>query len=224
VGVSEFEAWWSDYLTRTAGVRDAGAVIDDLRARLARLPAAERALLEDGFVEVVLGRREGWSEAAGALEGRLTRAGCSRIAARAVSLQRASLEDESYEAQLMRLLAASPACEEAPVVRSYLLDEPIGMYWSTVPWSLWPRDTDLFIAAQMRYLAERGPESVRGTAVIQSFFNTPTALALLKEALVRSDRQALWERFRRAALDTRDTYLDDEKRHEVEAILCASAS
>ena len=55
------------------------------------------------------------------------------------------------------------------------------MYYSVVPWSLWPAHPERFAQAQCRFLSENEPKRCVGTAIVQAYLSEADALKAVRE-------------------------------------------
>ncbi|RJR44161.1 MAG: hypothetical protein C4576_13315 [Desulfobacteraceae bacterium] len=214
-----FEEWWQDFLAQFDRRADPYTIIDRLRTYFRRLSDDESADFEQGLVDVVCSRGTAWSIAEAVLEDNPRTDTCSRVAAVLREFMPSSIEDQSYEAEIVRILARCRNASAQSLVREFLLDKPIRMYWTSVPWSVWPQYPDLFGQAYVRYFENVDLERIRGTAVIQAFFFSPEALKQIKIAMLQTDKQDLWKRLRQVVLQTRAVGVSESEISAVQQIL-----
>lgn len=193
----DFEQWWGNFLVDAEGHRDPYASIEVLGRYIRGLSQAKRQAFERCLVDVVLGQRVGASLALGALEqGALPE---TYVALIPLAGQPAPVSDD-LRAGALRALAHSAIPQGLALLERYLLYEPIGRDWSSVPWSLWPQAASLFCRAWSRYFSEKPTEAWRGTAIVQAFLREPRAVRLVHEAL-RAESPTAWVQLRAALLE-----------------------
>lgn len=190
----EFEHWWSDFLAECEGHRDPYLSIEALRRYIAGLSDEKRTEFERCLVDLIYGQQAGAGVALGALE----RAALPETHEALAELARqASPTSADLREGALRALARSDLPQSIALLEDYLLHEPIGRNWSSVPWSLWPQTPVLFCRAWSRFFSERPAESWRGSAIVQAFLTEPPAVRLLRQAL-QAENPTAWAQFQAA--------------------------
>lgn len=195
----EFDQWWSEFLAELGRHRDSYESIRELQRYLAGLSREKRQSFERCLTDLALARGEGASVALAALEKGALRGTCEALVALACDR---GASDSGLREDALRVLARSSLPQAPVLLEHYLLDEPLGHGWSSVPWSLWPQYAQLFVRAWSRYFSEQTPEVWCGTAVVQAFLNEPLAVRQVRNALQVSNSiiwRKLCEEFRREA-------------------------
>lgn len=195
-----FEDWWAAFMADARERKDAYDTVDGLLRYADRLPTMKRGAFVAELVDLACNRSLGWSIA---LEGlsQLADANARRRLASALEGVPALHPPHplgDYRFALLRVLASDPLGEWLEPVRAYCADK-IGFGYTSVVWSLWPHQRDLFSSAYARYFAEQASESWEHTTVVQAFTTTPEALAAIRDVLLRQNRTA-WEVVKKAVL------------------------
>ena len=149
----EFDELWRDLLRgeyKDGGYENIRQVI----RYLAPLPENKRQAFLNELVSVGLNKSYGWGIALGVLESEATPEQIQRLCENVSSI-RAEPEGESNLVYVLRVLAKDATGDCLAPVADYLLNEPFRVYWSSVPWALWPHHRDLFVRAWVRYFTQR---------------------------------------------------------------------
>ena len=215
----EFDTWWTDFLVepRIKGAKDGGyAAVDELTKFIARLAPGPRAAFLASMVEVAIAQSEGSGLALGALEKNYDAHVLGQLAKYATDIKSSSdLNDQATASACMRVLAHSADEAHRSLLRNYLLVDRRGPYWTSVPWSVWPADPDLFGRSWTRYFSEVPDTQWRNTVIVQAFLRDADALRCVREALRRVSPTG-WNRLRNAVLEHLDSrWLTDEDRQRV---------
>jgi len=166
-------------------------------------------------VIVGLNKSYGWGIALGVLQTEATRDQIRSLCGSVRSLP-VEPEAESNLVYVLRVLAADPNGDCLAAVEDYLLKGPFRVYWSALPWALWPHHRDLFVRAWVRYFTTRPSKEWRNTVVPQAFLGR--ADALKSQLLMTSN--AAWRELRRALKKHRDApWLNDEQRSALSELL-----
>lgn len=218
----DFEAWWREFLAdpRIKFAKDGGyAAEENLTRYIARLAHGSRAAFLTGMVEVVTARCDGWSLALATLEKNYDAHVLARLAKYAADLKPSSgLDDQAAASASLRVLTQSTEDTHRGLLKDYLLVERIGPYWTSVPWSLWPVDPDLFGRSWARYFSEVPDIQWRDTAVVQAFLQAPEALRCVRGVLQQASPRG-WERLREAVMLHVDSqWLSDQDRQRVREV------
>ncbi len=195
---ASYESWWREFV---AGLRERGDAYEAaarLRRRLQALPPDERGPQAAMALHSLLVDQRAYGVALFLLEGLTDRSLLRTIASALESPpERCWDEEESYLADLIRLLAA--ANDELLVipVRGYLLERRIDPHWSTVPWALWPHERELFARAWTRFFVETKPAEWAGSLVVRPFLGEADAIVLVGDRL-GDTAPTRWNEFRDA--------------------------
>ena len=186
-----FDQWWAEFSHEHRGDRDGGyRAVEDLVRFIGELEATDRRSFLDELLVVALG---GDSVAAAAL-GKCAEA--PQVAALCAHLSPlpgpVSLSDESRLVTLLCILGADPHQACSSPVEEFLLRRGITVYWSSVPWALWPHNAELFVRAWTRYFSTQPVATWSDTSIVQAFLSHPDALAELKKELAVTNSEA-WE-------------------------------
>lgn len=211
----EFEAWWKDFIEPGRHSNDPRDHSPD--GRLGQYVDQLHGPLRQGFLselaDVVVRRGDGWWAALETLETRNDPASLAKLAAYADRLwESPKTTDQDVVCQILRALVLSKDPAHRELIDRYLLRDPIKLYWSSVPWLLWPSDPALFGRSWARYFAETPVSDWRDNAISQSFLNHADALACVRDAL-RERSGDHWPALRRVMLDQISApWLSDEDR------------
>jgi hypothetical protein len=129
-------------------------------------------------------------------------------------------DEEAHLADLMRILAASDVPTLLEPVECYLLERPIGPYWETVPWALWPHRQQTFARAWQRYLVDVRPTDWKPTEVLESFLSEPDAVRVVR-AEIAGDHPDDWNSLRDALRGEAEQvgWLSDEQRASLNQVI-----
>jgi hypothetical protein len=217
---ARFQAWWRQFERRTDG-EDSHQIARRLRAKLRRTRVAERPEFIRGLWDVLLRQRRAYGVALLLLDDLKELERLHELARSLVPLPGLqSPDEEAHLADLLRVLAASNVRELLRPVEAYLLKRPIGPYWATVPWALWPHRKRLFTRAWQRYLGDVRPTDWKSTEVVECFLTEPEAVSLVRDAISGRDPQN-WTHLRDALIGTADHvgWLSAEQRESLDRAL-----
>lgn len=212
-----FESWWRQFGRRVEG-EEPHEIARRLRVKLKRTRVAERPRL---LRKLWVGLLQDWRAYGVALllldhlkDVRLLHE-LARGLVPLPSLQ--SADEEAHLADLMRILAAADSTALLPPVECYLLERPIGRFWSTVPWALWPHRPGLFARAWRRYLLDLRPSDWNPPEVLECFLSEPEAVRVVRAAIVDEHPDG-WNVVRDALLgEARQVgWLSDEQRESLD--------
>jgi hypothetical protein len=210
-----FELWWEGFLRQEEAARDPYAAVRGLLRYVDGLPIERRRAFQCELVRVVADGSVGWGLAVEAL----VNVEADILDPLRFALQTepgASVTDQS--APVLRALARSKDRMLCDLVESFLLSSPTALYWSSVPWALWPHSRPSFARLWARYFQEAPPDSWRSTAIVQAFLQEDEALRLVRDAL-RSQNPGSWTILRDAVLaELASPWLSDEDRGRLERI------
>lgn len=177
-----FSQWWAEFAREHRGDRDGGnRAVQDLVDSVRKLEATGRHDFLDELVRIALA---GHSVAAAALEECAQAPQVETLCTHLSPLPTpASSGDEWRLASLLRILAADRQQACSLPVEEFLLRRHITACWPSVPWALWPHNTELFVAAWTRYFSNQPPARWFDTAIVQAFLEHPDALAELRKGL-----------------------------------------
>ena len=193
-----YDEWWSEFVEGLRERGDAYEAAARLRRRLQALPPKERGPRAAAALHSLLVEQRAFGVALFLLEGLTDRRLLRTIASALEPLpDRCWDEEESYLADLIRLLAAADDELLVAPVRSYLLERRIDPQWSTVPWALWPHGRELFARAWRRFFVETEPAEWAGSLVVRPFLSEADAIVLVRDRLGDA-APARWNGFRDA--------------------------
>ncbi len=212
-----FDIWWDGFQRRVAD-EEPFEIANRLRRKLCRTRVTEREEFLRRLWGVLLQRRRAYGVALFLLEGVKDLAQLRQLARKLMPLPGLQARDEeSHLADLLRLLAAADVPTLLPPVEAYLLERPIGPYWATVPWALWPHQKELFARAWQRYLCETQPSDWNAALIIDSFLTEPEAVSLVR-TMVAAVRPESWEFLRQALIGEAGQvgWLSEEQRESLD--------
>jgi hypothetical protein len=215
--MDSFERWWKGFLKRM-GLEEPHETARRLRRKLRRVKVADRPEFSRRLLEVLLQRHHAYGVTLLVLEGIYDIAHLDDIAQHLQPLPGPQSDDEeSHLSDLIRILAAANDDSLQPVVEEYLMDRPIGPYWPSVPWALWPYRKRLFGKAWRRFFLERDPADPKGTLIIKSLLTEPEAVRVIKSSL-SVDSPERWEPLREALIRQAGlvSWLSDDQREALD--------
>jgi len=211
-----FEIWWSGFERRTRHDDPFDAALR-LSVKLRRTRVADRPEFVNQLWEVLLQRRHAYGVALFFLDSLTDAQYLRSMAEYLVPLPPHQPHDEeSHLADLVRILAAADMPGVLAPVEEYLLDRAIGPLWATVPWALWPHQTELFALAWLRYLREIQPNDWSTAMIIKSFLTEPDAVRLVRTTISQNHPEH-WNSLREALLGEAEQvgWLSDEQRESL---------
>lgn len=202
-----FDTWWSDFLAapQVRGAKDGGySAVEDIRRYVAAMSPNLRSEFVNELARIACAQSEGWSLAISSLEKTQDAKAFARIARHVLELKAStSFDSQSALGASLRVLAGSADPAHRRLLEEYLLEAPVGLYWTSVPWAVWPGDRDLFGRAWARYFSTVPVPNWRDTAIVQAFLSKPEALACVRDAL-RVTNGAAWTVLRAAIVSHSD--------------------
>lgn len=215
---TSFDKWWKRFRRSVDRETNAREVAGTLRRHWLGLPEADRQPFLGMALEHLLQRERSYGVALFMLEAVTDPAYLAEFARHLQPLPDLQDEDEeSHLADLMRVLGAAGDASLTEPISHYLLQRPIGPYWSSVPWALWPHDKKLFGRAWSRFFEEHDAGNGSMSRVLRSFLTEPEAIGVVKRFLAGSSRKR-WEALRQALLRQagRAQWLSPEQRQALE--------
>lgn len=212
-----FEKWWKRFECRLED-EEPYKTASRLQRKLGRMRVAERPEFLLQLWEVLLQHRHAYGVTLFLLDAVTDLVQLYEMAERLTPLPSLQPPDEeAHLADLIRILAASDVPGLGPPVEAYLLVRPIGPFWATVPWALWPHQKKLFTRAWQRYLRETQPTEWNATLIVKSFLTEPDAVRLVRSAVARQHPED-WEPLRLALIGEADQvgWLSEEQRESLD--------
>lgn len=213
----EFEELWEEFLSREykdGGYENARQIKNYIQG----LSDQKRVVFLDELVAIGISQKHGYRIALSVLESEAMpqhiQAVCEYVSRRI---------NDPNEAEnlvnLLRVLAADISGRCLAPVERYLLDNEIGLYWTSLPWALWPHHSELFCRAEVRYFTTRPSEEWRNSAIPQTYLSRSDALAQLKPKLSEASERA-WQELRSVLWEQRNArWLDETKRRSLIEVL-----
>jgi hypothetical protein len=212
--VAERGAWSRELRGRLTRNEDPYETARQLRRRIGNLDVAgQRRILREAL-DFLLRDRHAYGVVFFLLEGIADPGFLSEIAERLLPLPDLQSDDEeSFLADLIRVLAAAGEPALLTPVEAYLLDRPMGPHWASVPWAVWPRRKRLFVRAWVRFFTQREAGDRHNTLVVKSFLAEPDAILAVRGPLERASAEG-WAGLREALLRQAGSvgWLSDEQR------------
>jgi hypothetical protein len=204
VPTPEFETWWAEVQREPGVLRDSHDTAQRLGRRLEALDPDEQGEFLGQLIPVLLQRHRAYGIALFLLDSLSDPAVLGLIAEHLQPFPGLQTHDEeAHLADLVRILAAAHERELLPAVEAYLLKREIGSHWATVPWALWPHETELFVRAWERFFHERPAEEWSDPLAARSFLSEPDAIVALRRHLQTTD-EASWPTLRDTLLEQAD--------------------
>jgi|GEM_PF-2170355 len=223
---TDFNTWWNDFLVepRICEAKDGGfGARDEINRYIALLSPDLRTEFIDELVSIVCDRSKGSGVAFSVLEKNCTAEGFSRIASYVSTLSASTgLDDQSALSAALRVLAGSDNPRHRDLLKRYLLVAPIGVYWTSVPWALWPRDMDMFARSWTRYFSSVPATTWRDTVIVQAFLSKSDAIVCVRDVLQSATEEA-WGHLRMALLKQIDRPWLKESEREQLKLACGNA-
>lgn len=193
-----FETWWKRFRASVRRGADAKETAQTLRRHWLGLAETDRRPYLDRALQRLLQRQRHYGVALFMLEAVTDPAYLGEFHRHLQPLPGLQPEDEeSHLADLMRILGAAGDAALTPAIRAYLLERPIGPYWSSVPWALWPHERRLFGEAWTRFFLEHDAGNGNLGGVLRAFLTEPEAIGSVKRFLAPASASH-WEGLRQA--------------------------
>lgn len=213
-----FDRWWTEFVVWLDECDDPHEAARRLRRELHGWKSSEQRAFFERVQHRLLQERQAYGVSLFLLEGVTDPAYLEDVASHLLPLPELQSDDEeSHLADLIRILAAVGESDLTPPVSNYLLERPIGPFWSTVPWSLWPHDKHLFGRSWRRFFLEHAPGDWKSTLVIKSFLTEAEAITAVREQLTEESAE-VWVALRATLIRQAGlvTWLSDEQRAELD--------
>jgi len=186
---NDIEIWWTDLLKKYQGFMGSGYdLIEYLDKFVGTLDQEDRQITIEFLTDRAIYFTDGYAIAFSTLEKYCNETCLDKIYKCA---QTVDFSDEKIIYPI-RVLGKQGSDNHRQLLERFFSPDKLNEFETFVQWSLYPKFPDLFVKTYSKYLRHTDYKEWTGSCVTQSFMYEPTALGLLKDHLLKTDKET-WE-------------------------------
>jgi hypothetical protein len=215
---NDIEIWWTDLLKKYQGYMGSGYdLIEYLDRFLENLDQVDRQTTIDFLTDKAINFSDGYAIAFSTLEKHCNQNCLDKIYKCA---QTVDFNDEKIIYPI-RVLGKKGLDNHRQLLDKFFLPDKLNKFETFVQWSLYPKFPDLFVKTYSKYLRLTDYKQWTGSGIIQSFMYEPSAFGLLKDHLLKTDKETWNYVSKDIKIELTKNVWTEEQKTEIEKIISA---